>query len=98
MLESRGHDLPVWQVNFDDSRHTTVYVSPQTGAVVGRRNSIWRVYDFFWMLHIMDYSERDNFNNPLLVTAAVIGWLLATSGLWLVVTWLMRKRRRKRTA
>ena len=62
----------MWRVDFDDSRHTTIYVSPQTGKVVGRRNTIWRVYDFFWMLHIMDYSARDNFNNPLVVTAAIV--------------------------
>ncbi len=98
LLEIRGRDLPLWRVGFDDSRHTTIYVSPQTGEVVGRRNTIWRVYDFFWMLHIMDYSARDNFNNPLLVTCAVVAWFLATSGIWLVVIWLKRKSRRKKTA
>ena len=88
----------MWRVDFDDSRHTTVYVSPQSGKVVGRRNTIWRVYDFFWMLHIMDYSARDNFNNPLVVTCAVIAWFLATRGIWLVVVWLKRKSRRKKKA
>lgn len=93
--EIRGRTLPVWRVDFADSRHTTVYVSPNSGKVVGRRNTIWRVYDFFWMLHIMDYGTRDNFNNPLLVTAAVVAWLLATSGLWLVVVWAKRTLRRR---
>ncbi len=91
LLEIRGRDLPVWRIDFEDSRHTTVYVSPQSGKVVGRRNTIWRVYDFFWMLHIMDYSARDDFNNPLVITAAVVAWLLATSGMWLVVLWVRRK-------
>lgn len=98
LLEIRGRDLPLWRVDFDDSRHSTVYVSPRTGKVVGRRNTIWRVYDFFWMLHIMDYGERDDFNHPLLVTAAVVAWVLAISGIWLVVLWLRRKSRRRRTA
>ena len=92
--EIRGRDLPLWRVEFDDTRRTTIYVSPQTGNVVARRNNIWRVYDFFWMLHIMDYSTRDNFNHPLLIASAVTAWLLATSGIWLVVTWLQRRRRR----
>ena len=96
LLEIRGRDLPQWRVEFDDSRNTTVYVSPQTGKVTGRRNTIWRVYDFFWMLHIMDYSERDDFNHPLLIGSAVVAWLLATSGIWLVVQWLNRKRKRSR--
>ncbi len=96
LLEIRGRDLPQWRVDFDDSRNTTVYVSPQTGKVTGRRNKIWRVYDFFWMLHIMDYSERDDFNHPLLIGSAAVAWILATSGIWLVVQWLKRKRKRSR--
>jgi len=96
LLEIRGRDLPQWRVEFDDSRNTTVYVSPQTGKVTGRRNKIWRVYDFFWMLHIMDYSERDDFNHPLLIGSAAVAWFLATSGIWLVVQWLNRKRKRSR--
>ncbi len=96
LLEIRGRDLPQWRVDFDDSRNTTVYVSPQTGKVTGRRNKIWRVYDFFWMLHIMDYSERDDFNHPLLIVSAAVAWILATSGIWLVVQWLKRKRKRSR--
>ena len=96
LLEIRGRDLPQWRVEFDDSRNTTVYVSPQTGKVTGRRNKIWRVYDFFWMLHIMDYSERDDFNHPLLIGSAAVAWLLATTGIWLVVQWLSRKRKRSR--
>jgi hypothetical protein len=96
LLEIRGRDLPQWRVEFDDSRNTTVYVSPQTGKVTGRRNKIWRVYDFFWMLHIMDYSERDDFNHPLLIGSAAVAWILATTGIWLVVQWLSRKRKRSR--
>jgi uncharacterized iron-regulated membrane protein len=96
LLEIRGRDLPQWRVEFDDSRNTTVYVSPQTGKVTGRRNKIWRVYDFFWMLHIMDYSERDDFNHPLLIGSAAVAWFLATTGIWLVVQWLLRKRKRNR--
>jgi hypothetical protein len=96
LLEIRGRDLPLWRVDFADSRNTTIYVSPTSGAVVGRRNTIWRMYDFFWMLHIMDYRGREDFNHPLLVTAAVLAWLLATSGLWLVVLWLKRMKRRRR--
>jgi len=96
LSEIRGRDLPVWRVDFADSRHTSIYVSPETGQVVARRNTIWRVYDFFWMLHIMDYGARDNFNNPLLVTAAVIAWLMATSGLWLAVIWIKRKMKSRK--
>jgi len=93
-IEIRGMSLPVWRVDFDDSRSTTLYVSPDQGRVLARRNDMWRVFDFFWMLHIMDYSGRDDFNSPLLITASAVGWVLAVTGIWLVVLWLMRRRRR----
>ena len=80
-LEYRGHELPLWRARFDDDRDTTLYISPQTGRVVARRNDLWRVFDFVWMLHIMDYEEREDFNHPLLVTAAVTALLFTLSGL-----------------
>ncbi|MFN0025538.1 MAG: PepSY domain-containing protein, partial [Parvularculaceae bacterium] len=75
---------PVWRAEFGDVDETWLYISPETGDVLARRNRVWRVYDFFWMLHIMDYGERDNFNNPLLRAFATTGLLFALSGLVLV--------------
>jgi len=83
-LEARAHKEPVWRVDFDDADETTVYVSARSGKVLEHRNSTWRLFDFFWMLHIMDYSERTNFNNPLLVSSAVGGLWMALSGVWLL--------------
>lgn len=83
--EYRG-PTPVWRADYTDNNETRLYISPQTGEVVARRNRIWRLYDFFWMLHIMDYEERENFNNPLIRAFAVTGLLFALSGLWLVAT------------
>lgn len=94
-LEIRGMALPVWRVEFDDSRATVLYISPDQARVLARRNRMWRVFDFFWMLHIMDYSERENFNSPLLITASVIGWVMAVTGIWLVVLWLMRRKKKR---
>ena len=81
--EYRGA-LPVWRIRFDDPRETTIYVSPTSGQVVARRNDIWRLYDFFWMLHIMDYKERVDFNNALLIGASALALLLAATGFWLL--------------
>lgn len=80
-----GRPGPVWRAAFDDKDDTRLYISPETGRVLARRNRVWRFYDFFWMLHIMDYKERDNFNNPLIRTFALTGLLFALSGLTLVV-------------
>ncbi len=75
---------PVWRAEFGDDDETRLYISPETGEVLARRNRVWRVYDFFWMLHIMDYGEREDFNNPLIRAFATTGFLFALSGLVLV--------------
>ena len=72
---------PLWRADFDDRLNTKIYLSPETGDILRRRNDVWRFYDFFWMLHIMDYENRDDFNNPLLRIAAVAGLLFAASGI-----------------
>ncbi len=93
-VETRGRTPPLWRIEFADDRRTTIYVDPTSGEVAARRNALWRIYDVFWMLHIMDYRTRDDFNHPLLVGSAAVAWFLATSGAWLVVTWLRRRARR----
>ncbi len=83
VVDYRG-PLPVWQVIFADADNTHIYVSPTEGRVVGRRSATWRFYDFFWMLHIMDYDERHDFNNPLLMTTALSALLFSISGICLL--------------
>ncbi len=92
--EYRGR-LPAWRVDFDDKAATTLYIAADNGAVVTRRNRIWRIYDFAWMLHIMDYRERTDFNHPLLVWASVLAFVVALSGLYLVgvTSWRSEARR-----
>lgn len=78
-------EKPVWRVDFGDRFHTRIYVSPSTGEVSSRRNDIWRIFDFLWMLHIMDYDERDDINNWFLRIASAAGLMFAISGLIIVV-------------
>ena len=89
--EFRGK-VPVWRADFSDDNETRLYISPETGDILARRNRIWRFYDFFWMLHIMDYKERENFNNPLVRTFAATGLMFALTGLALVLTRLRSGR------
>lgn len=84
--EVRKHKGQVWAVDFSDNDATTVYVSAETGTIVAHRNSTWRLFDFFWMLHIMDYWDREDFNNPLVIGSGVGGLWLALSGIWLLFT------------
>jgi uncharacterized iron-regulated membrane protein len=85
-----GRAGPVWQITFDDGEGTRTYVSPETGEVVTHRNDTWRLFDFFWMLHIMDYEERDDFNHPLLVSFAALSLITVFAGLVLLVLKMQR--------
>ncbi|HSG90390.1 MAG TPA: PepSY domain-containing protein [Pseudomonadales bacterium] len=79
-----GGPVPVWQVHLDDGDGTVLYVDPDTGAVRARRSDIWRFYDLFWRLHVMDYDDGADFNHPLLIAASLVALLVALSGLTLL--------------
>lgn len=85
-----GRQGPVWQVNFEDGEGTRTYVSPATGEVVTHRNDRWRLFDFLWMLHIMDYEERDDFNHPLIISAAALAMFTVFAGLVLLIIRMRR--------
>jgi uncharacterized iron-regulated membrane protein len=92
-LEIQTRPLPLWRADFDDWLNTSLYVHPATGELVTRRHRFWRWFDFFWMLHIMDYEARENVNNTLLRVATGAGIVLAASGVWLLVFTLRRRAR-----
>ncbi len=87
----REHDLPIWRVDFADEIGSSYFVSGLTGEVLERRTSAWRLWDFFWMLHIMDYSERKSFNHPLIIAAGFSAVWLAITGTWLLLRTVGRK-------
>ena len=78
--EYRSSPLPVWRVTFDHPLGTRIYVAADSGLVVKRRNNRWRLFDFFWMLHILDLDHRDDFNNRLLQVAAALALVTVLSG------------------
>ncbi|PAY00304.1 hypothetical protein CKO50_16460 [Pseudoalteromonas sp. HM-SA03] len=89
-----GYKEDVWRVEYNDTLSTTLYLSATSGEVVTVRSTLWRIFDFFWMLHIMDYDEREDFNNPLLISFAATSVLFCLTGILLLLQsppW--RKRR-----
>jgi hypothetical protein len=44
------------------------------------------------MFHIMDYEQRTDVNNTLLRFAAALGFVFASSGLWLLLYSFNRRR------
>ncbi len=92
--EVRGRKPPLWRAEFGGWNKPTLYLSPETGELVTRRHELWRIFDFVWMLHIMDYQERENVNNTLLRLFTWSAFLMAVSGAWLLL-WSFSNRRRK---
>lgn len=90
--------LPAWRVDFDDGANRAIYVAADTGAVTARRSTLWRVYDFLWGLHIMDWRNHEDFNSWLLTIATALALILTISGIVLLPSRLgytaWRRRRR----
>lgn len=64
----------VWAAHFVGDGSPTLYIAAANGQTSLPRTDMWRTYDFFWSLHIMDWGpERENFNTPWMVAAAILG-------------------------
>jgi uncharacterized iron-regulated membrane protein len=94
--EFRGGRLPAWQVVLDHPKQLRIYVDAVNGQVLSRRNRVWRWFDFFWMLHIMDYDEREDFHHPLLTAASAFAVLTSLTGILLWGFRLAPRRRKRR--
>lgn len=96
--EYRGA-LPAWRVDFDDGANRSLYVAADTGAVAARRSTLWRVFDFLWSLHILDFKEHEDFNTPLLIGATALALVVIVTGIIMFPSRLgynaWRRRRRK---
>ena len=97
--EYRGA-LPAWRVAFADDEATRVFIPTATGRIAAVRTGTWRLYDFFWGLHIMDWKGHENFNSPWLLSFALGGLALWLGGaVLLYMRWpRLRRGARPRTA
>lgn len=101
-LAIRDHGPPAWRVDFADDANSSFYVSRERGTLLVRRNDTWRLWDFFWMLHNMDYADRTDFNHPLIIVLGFGAVWLALTGFYLLFKtawrpdfrWLRRRRAR----
>jgi len=84
--EETGKTGPLWRVDFADGEKTSFYVSPSTGEVVSRRSGVWRLFDFFWRLHVMDWDDGEDFNHPLIIITTALTLSIVVSGF--VLLWI----------
>ena len=80
-VEYRGRRLPIYKVSTDTNDGINIYVDSMTGDIAAIRSDSWRVWDLLWALHIMDYQDRDNFNNLLLKIFSVLALISSITGI-----------------
>lgn len=97
-FEIRGRRAPLWRVRFEGWDKPTLYFSASTGELLTRRHELWRVFDFLFGLHIMDYSERENPNNLLIRVFSWAALTVTLTGAWLLLYSFPRRKRRRRAA
>ncbi len=91
-----GRSGEVWAAHFEGKGNPILYVNASTGDAGPVRTDLWRTYDFLWGLHIMDYSERESFNHPLIIAAAILALTTVLFGIALVVHRFSRNVLRRR--
>lgn len=87
--------VATWRVTMSDGLN--LYVTRDTGEIIARRSSTWRLYDFLWGLHIMDLKTRDDFNHPLLIGFAAVSFIAVLMALVLLVLTPLRRGMRNRS-
>ncbi len=93
--EYRDGELPAWKVELKGVDEANLWIGANSGKVSAIRTNTWRLYDFLWGLHIMDYVDRDNFNSWLLRAFALLGVMTIASGLLLFFISAKQRKRAK---
>ena len=83
--EYRGRDLPLYKIKASSeiSEEINIYIDPFSSKIVAVRSNQWRIWDFMWGIHIMDWYERDNIDNLFLKLFSILALLSALSGIYL---------------
>ena len=78
--ELGGRHLPVWRIDFDDFSSPSFYISADSGQLVTKRHSYWRLFDWMFAFHVMDYIEEEA-DNKLLLLFTVLAFIASIFGL-----------------
>ena len=91
--EYREKLLPAYVISYEGNENLKAYVSVVDGKFQTVRHRDWRIFDFLWMTHTMDYEGRDNFNTLVLRIFSLLGLITVLSGftLWFVSSPRMRR-------
>lgn len=84
--EYREKLLPAYVITYKGAENLKAYVSAVDGKFQTVRHRDWRIFDFLWMTHTMDYEGRDDFNTTVLRAFSLMGLITVLSGflLWYI--------------
>jgi Cu(I)/Ag(I) efflux system membrane protein CusA/SilA len=83
-LSRRVHSaLPAWRVNFDDLGSPALYISATNGKLLAKRHNFWRIFDWMFNFHAMDYIDGA-IDNWLLFWTTLFGIFASITGLILM--------------
>ncbi len=84
--EYREKLLPAYVISYKGEDNLKAYISAKDGKFQTVRHRSWRIFDFLWMTHTMDYEGRDNFNTMVLRAFSLLGLITVLSGfvLWYI--------------
>lgn len=85
--------VAAWRVEMDNGDR--FYVEEASGAISARRTGWWRVFDFFWGLHIMDLQTREDTSNLWIKSFAIFSIVMTLLALILLPMSTGRKKRKK---
>ena len=95
-FELSARHLPAWRINFDHFSAPSLYISADSGLLVGKRHAFWRLFDWVFRFHVMDYGDAEEIDNQLLFWIALFSTLATVSGLILVYFRVLRRTKNKR--
>lgn len=78
--EYREKKVPVYVISYKGNNAIKAYVSKEDGKFQTIRHSKWRIFDFLWMTHTMDYEGRDSINTLTLRIFSLVGCCTVISG------------------
>jgi len=79
-FELSARRLPAWRVDFAGFGSPTLYISATSGEVVTKRHSFWRIFDWMFRLHVMDYDDGADIDNILLSIIGILGLISTLFG------------------
>ena len=80
-FELSSRHLPAWRINFDNFGSPALYISANSGKVVTKRHEFWRLFDWMFRFHVMDYDDGENVSNWFLFIIALLAQFAVLSGL-----------------